>query len=67
MKKIILTLLVVALFAFPALPCLAGPKLDVPEPVYTFKTVPEGEQILHEFVVRNTGDTDLNITDVLPP
>ncbi len=56
--------LAVVLFA---LPCTAAPKAVFVDAVFEFSPLPEGEQIIHEFIVRNTGDTDLNITNVLPP
>ncbi|MFH2061121.1 MAG: hypothetical protein ABIJ59_19830 [Pseudomonadota bacterium] len=53
-------------------PCLlqfgwTQPIASVPEPVYTFETIPEGTHVTHEFVIKNTGDTLLTIIDVLPP
>ena len=50
-----------------ALPCTAAPKAVFVDAIFEFSPLPEGEKIIHEFIVRNTGDTDLNITNVLPP
>ncbi len=50
-----------------ALPCYAGPKAVLVESVFEFDILPEGEQITHEFVIRNEGDAPLNIINVLPP
>ena len=46
---------------------LAGPVIVVDTPVFEFDSVPEGVRIDHDFVIRNTGDTDLHIENVLPP
>ncbi len=46
---------------------IAGPVAVIDEPVFTFKSVPEGTRIEHVFIIKNTGDTDLNIENVLPP
>ena len=64
MKKIVYLLLTVLVFS---LPCLAGPKADPGETVFTFAAVPEGEKVVHGFVVKNWGDATLNIINVLPP
>ena len=44
----------------------AGPKLVVVEDRKDVGTVPKGEAIKHVFVLRNTGKTDLHVTDVKP-
>ena len=38
--------------------------IDVPNPAYTFQPILEGNSIVHEFVVRNTGRADLEIRKV---
>lgn len=45
----------------------AGPVAEVQTPVYKFEAVPEGTHIYHEFVVKNKGDQELEIENVLPP
>jgi hypothetical protein len=67
MRKLLMiptVLLAVVLFV---LPCGATPNAVPVDAVFEFTSLPEGEKIIHEFIVRNTGDTDLNITNVLPP
>ena len=46
---------------------VAAPKAVPQEPVFTFTPVPEGQGMSHEFIIRNQGDTTLEITDVIPP
>ncbi|MCK4767626.1 MAG: DUF1573 domain-containing protein [Desulfobacula sp.] len=43
------------------------PKVKIDNPVFIFESVPEGAHVLHEFVIKNTGDTPLHINNVLPP
>jgi hypothetical protein len=50
-----------------ALPCAAAPVAEPVKPVFEFSPLVEGQKISHTFVIRNTGDTVLNILDVLPP
>ncbi len=45
----------------------AGPKAVVPEPVYQFENVPEGQKVSHEYVIKNGGDSLLKIVKVSPP
>lgn len=42
----------------------AQPVATVVEAVYTFEAVPEGKRVFHTFVVKNTGDSLLNIFKV---
>lgn len=44
----------------------AGPKLVVVEERKDVGTVPKGEPIKHVFVLKNTGKSDLHVTDVKP-
>ena len=41
-----------------------GPKAYLPESVFEFKPVPEGVEVVHEFVVHNRGDEPLAILKV---
>lgn len=59
-------LLVVFSFLFNV-PCTASPKAVLVEPVFKFAPIPEGDELIHEFMVKNQGDTPLNITKVAPP
>jgi len=43
------------------------PEVKIDYPVFTFESVPEGVHVLHEFVIKNKGDTLLRIENVLPP
>ena len=45
----------------------AGPVAVVDKPVYAFETVPEGVKIKHVFIVKNSGDTELSIDNIVPP
>jgi hypothetical protein len=49
-----------------AAPAAGGPKIVVPEEKKDVGTVAKGETIKHAFVVKNTGTSDLHITDVKP-
>ncbi len=62
--NVLTILLAVGLFC---LPVSAAPKASPLDAVFEFSPLPEGEKIHHEFIVRNTGDTVLNITKVLTP
>ncbi|MBW1894692.1 MAG: hypothetical protein JRI91_13490 [Deltaproteobacteria bacterium] len=42
------------------------PKIHVPEPKYEFKTVVEGQNIIHGFVIQNKGSAILDILKVKP-
>ena len=65
-NKLIITIMLFALFCLP-FPGMTQPEVSIQDPVYTFETVPEGVNVPHEFIVKNTGDTLLHIEDVLPP
>ena len=65
MKRAIL--IVTAFFCLGVLPCLASPVAQVKSRVHRFPSVKEGTQISHTFVVKNTGDQELKILNVLPP
>lgn len=67
MRKLSIVLTVFLAVVLFTLPCTATPKAEPVDAVFEFSPLPEGEKISHEFIVRNTGDTDLNITNVLPP
>lgn len=67
MKRQWLVLLGVVILWFQVAPCLAVPRAEPVASVFTFDSLPEGEPIDHTFVIKNTGDMDLNILNVLPP
>ena len=67
MKKILL--IVAGLMATVFLPgwVAADPVAVVESPVYTFESAPEGVKIHHAFVIKNSGDVDLKIENIVPP
>jgi hypothetical protein len=40
--------------------------LEIPEMTHDFGEVMEGDSVIHEFKVRNTGKSDLEINQVRP-
>ena len=44
----------------------AFPMVNVVEGTYKFEMVTEGKEIIHEFVIQNTGKAQLDITKVKP-
>lgn len=42
-----------------------GPRAYLPETVFAFKPVVEGTEIVHEFILRNQGDTPLKILKIV--
>ncbi len=69
MMMVIKRITAAIIFLLICWPCqlLAAPKVRVENPVFTFESIPEGLFVLHEFIIKNTGDTPLIIDDVLPP
>ena len=47
-------------------PAKGKPKATVAEPIKDVATVPKGQKIIHDFVIKNEGDADLMITNVQP-
>lgn len=43
-----------------------GVPLEAPEPVHDFGKVVKGDHMVHTFVLRNTGDTPITLSHVLP-
>ncbi len=75
-KKIIIIAMLFSFFCpahlFLAEPGLAEqekaqPKVLIDTPVFTFKSIPEGVHISHEFKIKNTGNALLHIHKVMPP
>lgn len=66
MKRLLILFGVWALVLVPHI-CMAGPTAVPVEPVYEFSPLMEGEVLDHAFIIKNTGDAPLNITNVLPP
>lgn len=42
------------------------PEIKIIESTYTFKTIAEGEEIIHDFTLKNTGTALLDILKVRP-
>jgi hypothetical protein len=42
------------------------PLIHIPEPKYEFQSVVEGQSVVHDFVIQNTGTKTLDITKVRP-
>ncbi len=62
-------LILVLLLAGPALlmaadPAPSAPVAVVPETVYEFPDTPDGEYVVHDFIVRDQGDAVLNVLKV---
>ncbi len=47
--------------------CWAGPVAVPVDSKYEFEALAEGQGLTHEFIIKNQGDTQLNILGVLPP
>lgn len=43
-----------------------SPRVVIPEPSFNFGSVPQGQRVVHEYELRNTGDGDLSIQRVSP-
>ncbi len=44
----------------------AFPVVNVVEGIYKFETITEGKEIIHDFVIQNTGKAQLDIMKVKP-
>lgn len=42
----------------------AAPRIEIPSLAFTFDPVAEGETVVHDFPVRNTGEAELEIYKV---
>ncbi|MCP3876058.1 MAG: DUF1573 domain-containing protein [Desulfobacteraceae bacterium] len=65
-KKIIVFAVFFALFFLPS-QGVAKQQVWIDNPVFKFELIPEGVKVPHAFIIKNTGDTLLTITNVLPP
>jgi hypothetical protein len=43
---------------------LAAPQIAVEQPIYDFGSITNGTQLFHDFIIRNTGDAELEISRV---
>jgi len=64
--KAVILALCAALLVAASLLAAGKPKATVAEPVKDVGTVPKGEKIIHDFLIKNEGDADLQITNVQP-
>jgi hypothetical protein len=64
--KTVILALCAALLVAASLLAAGKPKATVAEPVKDVGTVPKGEKIVHDFMIKNEGDADLQITNVQP-
>ncbi len=67
MKKLRILILAASILAFSYGLATATPKAVPVNPKFEFSDVAEGQGITHEFIIRNDGDTKLNILGVIPP
>jgi len=67
MRKINILTAILFMLAFFVSPAAAQPKVLIDNPVFTFAQVPDGTHVVHEFKIKNVGDTLLHITNVKPP
>lgn len=58
--------LVLGFALLSATPATATPRVDIPESTYDFGEVFEDKELVHTFIMRNTGDTSLAIKDIDP-
>ncbi len=61
---VLLLLLLVPALGFGNEKLNLQPKACLPESVFTFQPVVEGNQVVHEFIIRNQGEASLNILDL---
>ena len=59
-------LLAVMLTVWLAVQAFAGPMVVVDNPVYEFAPEPDGTKIQYAFIVKNAGDADLEIENIVP-
>lgn len=64
--KTVILALCAALLVAASLLAAGKPKATVAEPIKDAGTVPKGEKVINDFVIKNEGDADLQITNVQP-
>lgn len=64
MKRILFFLTVLLLAGATAALAADGPVAKAPEPVFEFPAALEGDHVVHDFVLRNTGTAPLEIARV---
>jgi hypothetical protein len=53
-------------FAEDAKKTAPQPELKIIESTYAFETIAEGEEIIHDFTIKNTGNAPLDVLKVKP-
>ncbi len=66
MKKLLPTLLTLALVLLLATSVMGAPRLTIPEASFDFGYCPQNSKISHDFWLMSTGDDSLKILKVLP-
>ncbi len=61
---VLMAVLMVTGLAVTTIALAASPKAFLPKTSYEFDPVPEGVEIIHEFLVENKGDAELKIEKV---
>jgi hypothetical protein len=67
MKQRFIILLATSLLMISSATCFATPKAVPVNPNFEFEPMIEGPGLTHEFIIKNEGDTKLNILGVTPP
>ena len=60
-QKGVVAVVALILFAVIASAANATPKAVVDEPVFNAGEIPQGKAIIHDFIIKNTGDKPLEI------
>jgi hypothetical protein len=64
MKRIVCFLTIFLLAGAGAVLAAEAPVAAVPEPVHEFAPVLDGDEVVHDFVIRNTGTATLEIPKI---
>jgi len=63
---VFILLLAQASYAENKIESTASPVVNVVNGTHKFETITEGKELIHEFVIKNTGKAQLDITKVKP-
>jgi hypothetical protein len=58
--------LILSLILMAGSPAMAGPRVEIPKTSHDFGKVFEDKELIHAFVINNTGDAPLHIKDIDP-
>jgi Protein of unknown function (DUF1573) len=64
--KLTLTMLMTIIIVAGPTGAIAAPEISVDRPVYDFGSISQGKKVEHVFIIRNKGNTPLNIKSVRP-